>query len=34
MLQVESMVGMGEISKPNAWAFADSLELGIPGGGA
>jgi len=28
MLQVESMVGMGVISKPNAWAFPDALELG------
>ena len=31
MLQQESMVGMGKISKPNAWAFPDALELGVPG---
>ena len=31
MMQIESMVGMGRISRPGAWAFPDALELGVPG---
>ena len=31
MGQVESLVGLGKISGPGHWGFADCLELGVPG---
>ena len=33
MAEVESLVGLGTVSGPGHWAFGDSLELGVPGGG-
>ena len=33
MAEVESVVGLGTVSGPGHWAFADSLELGVPGDG-
>ncbi len=31
MEQLESRVGLGNISRPGAWAFLDALEVGVPG---
>jgi len=31
MVELESLVGLGHVSGPGAWGFADCLELGIPG---
>ena len=33
MVQVESLVGLGDISGPGRWGFGDSLEIGVPGDG-
>ena len=32
MEELESMVGLAQISRPGAWAFPDALEVGVPGG--
>ena len=34
MVQLESLVGMGAVSRPGSWAFADCLEAGVPGVGS
>merc|ERR1719197_1382334 len=31
MVEIESLVGLGRISRPGAWGFADALVLGLPG---
>ena len=33
MQEVESLIGLGGVSGPGHWGFADSLEVGIPGEG-
>jgi hypothetical protein len=33
MVQIDSLVGLGDVSGPGHWGFADSLELGVPGYG-
>ena len=32
-VEIDSLVGLGNVSGPGRWGFADSLEIGIPGGG-
>ena len=31
MEELESVVGLGQISRPGAWGFPDALEVGVPG---
>jgi hypothetical protein len=33
LVEIDSLVGLGSISGPGHWGFADSLEIGVPGDG-